>query len=75
MDLTTAREVAAALVMFGAVGTAAMTVYQLAVKSIDVGTLPAALAGRVHWWRGHLTVVRGISACVLLLGVVGLIVL
>lgn len=75
MDLTTAREIAVALVMFGAAGTAAMTVYQLAVKSVDVGTLPAALAGRVHWWRGHLAVVRGISACVLVLGLVGLVVL
>jgi hypothetical protein len=74
MDPTTAREIAAALVLFGAAGTAAMTVYQLAVKSVG-GSVPAALAARVRWWRGRLTVVRGISACVLVLGLVGLIVL
>jgi hypothetical protein len=62
-------------VLFGAAGLAAMTIYQLAVKSTDVGLLPTSLAGRVHWWRGHLATVRGVSACVLVLGVVGLIVL
>lgn len=75
MDPTTAREIAAALVLFGAAGTVAMTIYQLAVKSTDVGLLPSSLACRVHWWRGRLAAVRGISACVLVLGVIGLIVL
>jgi hypothetical protein len=75
MTLTTAREIAGALVLFGAAGTAAMTVYQLALKSTDVGLLPTSLACRVHWWRGRLSTVRAISVCVLVLGVVGLIVL
>jgi hypothetical protein len=75
MDPATAREIAAALVLFGAAGTAAMTIYQLAVKSTDTGLLPTSLACRVHWWRGHLAAVRGVSGFVLLLGVIGLIVL
>jgi hypothetical protein len=73
--MTTARELAAALVLFGAAGIAAMTIYQLAVRSTDAGLLPTSLACRVRWWRGNLAAVRGVSVCVLVLGVVGLIVL
>jgi uncharacterized iron-regulated membrane protein len=75
MDLTTAREIAAAFVVFGATGTVSMTVYQLALKSFDVDLLPATLAGRVRWWQGHRLAATALSACLLVLGLVGLIVL
>lgn len=75
MDVATAREIAAALVLFGATGTLSMTVYQLALKSFDGDLLPAALAGRVRWWRGHRLAATALSACLLVLGLVGLLVL
>ncbi|HEY7593834.1 MAG TPA: hypothetical protein VH969_11815 [Actinophytocola sp.] len=75
MDVEVAREVAAALVLFGATGTVSMTVYQLALKSFDVDLLPAALAGRVRWWRGHRLAATAFSACLLVLGLLGLLVL
>ncbi len=75
MDVTTAREIAVALVLFGATGTASMTVYRLALKSFDVDLLPVALSARVRWWRGHLGATFGLSASLLALGLVGLLVL
>jgi hypothetical protein len=75
VDVTTAREIAAALILFGATGTASMTVYGLALRSFDVDLLPVALAGRVRWWRGHRTATFALSACLLVLGTVGLLVL
>jgi len=75
VDLTTAREIAVALVVFGATGSASMTVYGLALRSFDVDLLPDALSARVRWWRGHLAATHGLSACLLVLGLVGLVVL
>lgn len=72
MDVTTVREIAAALVVFGATGTAAMALYQLALKSVDVDLLPDAVTTRVRWWRGHLGTALGLSAVLLVLGVAGL---
>ena len=72
MDVTTVREIAAALVVFGATGTASMALYQLAVKTSDVDLLPDALTARVRWWRGHFGAAIGLSALLLLVGVAGL---
>lgn len=75
MSVTTAREIAAALVLFGATGALSTTVYQLALRSFDVDLLPTTLAGRVRWWRGHLVATTALSGCLLVLGLVGLVVL
>ena len=73
--MTTAREIAFALVLFGATGAASMTAYGLALKSFDVDLLPVALSARVRWWRGHLAATLGLSGCLLVLGLVGLVML
>jgi hypothetical protein len=73
--MTAAREIAVALVLFGATGTASMTVYRLALRSLAVDLLPVALSARVRWWRGHLAATLGLSACLLVLGLIGLVVL
>lgn len=75
MDLTTARELAAALVVAGATGTVSMAVYHLALKTHHVDLLPTALFARVQWWRGHLVAVFGLSALLLLAGALGLVLL
>ena len=75
MDLTTAREIAIALVVLGATGAASMTCYHLALKSVHVDLLPNALFARVQWWRDHLTATLGVSTCLLLAGVLGLLLL
>jgi hypothetical protein len=72
MDVTTVREIAAALVVFGATGTASMALYQLALKSFDVDLLPDALTTRVRWWRGHLGTAVALSALLLVAGLAGL---
>ena len=75
MDVTTVREIAAALVVFGATGTASMAVYQLALKTFDVDLLPDELTARVHWWRGHLGTTHALSALLLVVGLAGLLLL
>ena len=75
MDVTTAREIAAALVLFGVTGTASVAAYRLALKSFDTDLLPAALTGRVRWWRGHLAVTLAASTVLLVAGVAGLVLL
>ena len=75
MDLTTVREIAAALVVFGATGTAAMALYRLALTSFDVDLLPDTLSARVRWWRSHLAATLGCSAVLLLVGLTGLVLL
>jgi len=72
MDVTTVREIAAALVVFGATGTASMALYQLALKSFDIDLLPDALTARVRWWRGHLGGAVALSALLLVTGLAGL---
>jgi uncharacterized iron-regulated membrane protein len=73
MDVTTAREIFAALLVFGATGTASMAVYGLALKSFDIDLLPATTSARVRWWRGHLTPALAISALLLVVGLTGLV--
>lgn len=75
MDVTTAREAAAALVVLGATGLLSMTTYGLALKSCGVHLLPAATATRVRWWRGHLVPATALSGCLLVLGLAGLLLL
>ncbi|HEV7651997.1 MAG TPA: hypothetical protein VGP26_27905 [Actinophytocola sp.] len=75
MDVTTVREIAAALVVFGATGAASMALYQLALKSFDVDLLPDTLTTRVRWWRGHLATALGLSATLLVVGLAGLLLL
>jgi len=59
---------AAALVVFGATGTAAMMVFQVALKSFAVDLLPVASAARVRWWSGHRAAVLGVSVGLLVIG-------
>lgn len=75
MNVTTAREVAAALVLFGATGTASVAAYRLALRSFDTDLLPAALIAKVRWWRGHLAIALALSAVLLLAGLTGLVLL
>jgi uncharacterized iron-regulated membrane protein len=75
VDVTTAREIAAALVLFGTTGTASLTIYQLVLRSSDVLLLPTSVTARVRWWRAHLAAAMVLSACLLLLGVLGLVLL
>jgi hypothetical protein len=75
MGLTLVRETAAALVVFGATGTASLAAYRLALRSFDVDLLPAALTSRVRWWRGHLAAALGVSAAMLVAGLAGLVLL
>ena len=75
MDVTTAREAAAALVIFGITGLLSMTTLQLALKSCGVHLLPATAADRVRWWRGHLVLATAVSGCLLALGLIGLLLL
>lgn len=65
-------ELATALVLFGATGTASMLAYLAAVKSFAADLLPVAVAARVRWWCDHRTVALYVSVTVLLLGVAGL---
>lgn len=73
MDVTTAREAAAALVLLGTTGLLSATTYRLALRSCGVHLLPAATAARVRWWRGHLRAAAALSGCLLVLGVAGLV--
>jgi hypothetical protein len=69
------REIAAALALFGTTGTASMTIFGLALKSANAGMLPTSVAERVRWWHAHQTAALGVSACLLLVGFVGLLLL
>jgi hypothetical protein len=62
------EEIAVALVVFGATGTASMMVYQVALKSFAADLLPVASAARVRWWSGHRAAVLGISVVLLVVG-------
>jgi hypothetical protein len=75
MDVTTVREIAAALVVFGATGAASMALYQLALKTVDVDLLPDEVTARVRWWRGHLGTTLALSALLLVVGLAGLLLL
>lgn len=75
MDVTVAREAAAALVVLGTTGLLSMTTYGLALKSCGVHLLPTATAARVRWWRGHLVPAIALSGCLLVLGLLGLVLL
>ncbi len=75
MDLIVAREIATALMVVGATGTASMLAYQVALRSFDVDLLPEPLIARVRWWRGHLAAALGVSAGLLLIGLAGLLLL
>lgn len=75
MDVTTAKEAAAALVVLGTTGLLSMTTYRLALKSCGVHLLPAATASRVRWWSGHLGLAAAVSGCLLVVGLVGLLLL
>jgi hypothetical protein len=75
MDVITAREIAAALVVFGATGAASMTLYRVALRSFDVDLLPTTTSARVRWWQGHLLAALGASATLLLVGLAGLLLL
>jgi hypothetical protein len=73
MTAATVRDVAAALVLFGATGMASMGAYRLALRSFDADLLPATSIARVRWWRGHLAGALGLSAALLLAGLTGLV--
>jgi|1185.fasta_scaffold282862_2 hypothetical protein len=72
MDVTTVREIAAALVVFGTTGTASMALYRLALKTFDVDLLSDELTARVRWWRGHLATTLALSGLLLVVGLAGL---
>lgn len=69
------REIAVALVLFGVIGAASMTIFQVALKSANAGMLPTSAASRVRWWQTHLMAALAVSACLLLVGFLGLILL
>lgn len=75
MDVLTVREIAAALVVFGATGTVSMAIYEVALKSSAAELLPVASAARVRWWSGHRTAAAGISVVLLVIGLAGLLIL
>jgi len=69
------REVAAALVLFGTTGAAAMGIYRLALRSANAGMLPTSVTARVRWWQAHSVAALAVSACLLLAGFLGLLLL
>ena len=65
-------ELFAALVQFGATGTASMAVYQLALRTANAGMLPTSVTARVRWWRAHSGTALAASVGLLVAGVLGL---
>lgn len=64
-----------ALVLFGTIGIASMVVYQVALRSANASMLPSSVIGRVRWWRTHSMAAFVLSACLLLAGFLGLLLL
>jgi uncharacterized iron-regulated membrane protein len=75
VDVVVARELFVALVLFGVTGAASMAIYQLALRSANAGMLPTSVTARVRWWRAHSVAALVVSACLLLAGFLGLILL
>jgi hypothetical protein len=75
VDVTAARELFAALVLVGTTGAASMAVFQVAVRTANAGMLPTSVTARVRWWRTHSVAALVFSACLLLAGFLGLLLL
>jgi hypothetical protein len=69
------REAAAGMVLFGTTGAAAMGIYRLALRSANAGMLPTSVTARVRWWRAHSAAALAVSACLLVAGFLGLLLL